>query len=256
MDHAGGCLLWPSQVEDRVVPPLLRPRGSRREAGGGRGQAPRHRRAHGLCGQLQAIAACQGSSHVRKARPFSAGQLCASFSSSFIIHFFIQVTVSSRQEEMVETRCVRHDRNPVYEEGFTLLVSNPELDDLNLKVYDERYRATLGLLRLNLANLVNRGGMEYLNQPFKLKNTNGCESSVILSLQLFFTKKVTRVRPISEDFDTVSQAGDLARYQREKKLSILSGISVDLEDDAFIGQDEALTLNESAGVRQNDDLCC
>ena len=164
--------------------------------------------------------------------------------------------MSSRQEEMAETRCVRHDRNPVYEEGFTLLVSNPELDDLNLKVYDERYRATLGLLRLNLANLVNRGGMEYLNQPFKLKNTNGCESSVILSLQLFFTKKVTRVRHISEDFDTVSQAGDLARYQREKKLSILSGISVDLEDDAFIGQDEALTLNESAGVRQNDDLCC
>ena len=180
---------------------------------------------------------------------------------SLVIHFFIhfiQVTVSSRQEEMAETRCVRHDRNPVYEEGFTLLVSNPELDDLNLKVYDERYRATLGLLRLNLANLVNRGGMEYLNQPFKLKNTNGCESSVILSLQLFFTKKVTRVRPISEDLDTVSlsQACDLARYQREKKLSILSGISVDLEDDAFIGQDEALTLNESAGVRQNDDLCC
>ena len=98
--------------------------------------------------------------------------------------------------------------------------------------------------------------MEYLNQPFKLKNTNGCESSVILSLQLFFTKKVTRVRPISEDLDTVPQAGDLARYQGEKKLSILPGISVDLEDDAFIGQDEALTLNESAGVRQNDDLCC
>ena len=98
-----------------------------------------------------------------------------------------QVSGSRRQEQAEETRCLRHDRNPVYEEGFSL-VSHPELDDLNLKVYDERYRATLGLLRLNLANLVNRGGMEYLNQPFKLKNTNGCESSVILSLQLFFTK--------------------------------------------------------------------
>lgn len=99
-----------------------------------------------------------------------------------------QVSVSRRQEQAEETRCLRHDRNPVYEEGFSL-VSHPELDDLNLKVYDERYRATLGLLRLNLANLVNRGGMEYLNQPFKLKNTNGCESSVILSLQLFFSKE-------------------------------------------------------------------
>ena len=162
--------------------------------------------------------------------------------------------MSRRQEQVEETRCVRHDRNPVYEEGFTLLVSNPELDDLNLKVYDERYRATLGLLRLNLANLVNRGGMEYLNQPFKLKNTNGCESSVILSLQLFFTKKVPRMRSHSEDLDSVSQAGDLARYQREKKMSILSGISVDLEDDAFIGQEEALTLNESSGGRQKQTM--
>ena len=38
--------------------------------------------------------------------------------------------------------------------------------------------------------------MKYLNQPFKLKNknTSGCESSVILSLPLFLTKKVLRIR--------------------------------------------------------------
>ena len=73
MDHSGGRLLWPSQVEDRVVPRLLRPRGSRREAGGGRGQAPRHRRAHGLRGLLQATAPDQGSSDVREAGPLCSG---------------------------------------------------------------------------------------------------------------------------------------------------------------------------------------
>ena len=161
---------------------------------------------------------------------------------------FVKVSISGRLEEGEETRTVRHDRNPVYEEGFTLLVSNPELDDLNLKVFDERYRATLGLLRLNLANLVKREGMEYLNQPFKLKKTSGCESSVILSLQLFFTKKVPRMP--SEDLDAVSQAGDLAVFKHEKKMSILSGLSVDLEDDTFIGLEEALTLNEGSGGRQ------
>ena len=58
------------------------------------------------------------------------------------------------------------------------------------------------------------------------------------------------MRSLSEELDTVSQAGDLARYQVEKKMSILSGISVDLEDDAFIGQEDALTLNETSGGRQ------
>ena len=163
---------------------------------------------------------------------------------------FVKVSISGRLEEGEETRTVRHDRNPVYEEGFTLLVTNPELDDLNLKVFDERYRATLGLLRLNLANLVKREGMEYLNQPFKLKKTSGCESSVILSLQLFFIKKVPRMRMPSEDLDTVSQAGDLAGFKHEKKMSILSGLSVDLEDDTFTGLEEALTLNEGSGGRQ------
>ena len=62
------------------------------------------------------------------------------------------------------------------------------------------------------------------------------------------------MRAHSEDLDCVSQAGDLARYQREKKMSILSGISVDLEDDAFIGQEEALTLNESSGGRQKQTM--
>ena len=31
---------------------------------------------------------------------------------------------------------------------------------------------------------------------------------------------------------------------------MMTGISVDLEDEAFIGQDEALTLNERSGNRQ------
>lgn len=40
------------------------------------------------------------------------------------------------------------------------------------------------------------------------------------------------------------------RFQGEKKMSIMSGISVDLDDETFIGQEEDLTLNESSGSRQ------
>ena len=103
---------------------------------------------------------------------------------------------------------MKYSRNPVFEEGFMFLVTNPEVEDLNLKVYDERSKSVLGLLRLNLGDLLLRNGMEYLNQPFKLNTqVNTGESVVILSLQLFVTKKVMGRRKISRgvsENDTIS----------------------------------------------------
>ena len=114
-----------------------------------------------------------------------------------------QASISSRSEDFQETRLKQYSRNPVFEEGFIFLVNNPELDDLNLRVYDERSKTTLGLLRLHLANLLQREGMEYFNQPFKLKKT-GSESSVTLHLQLYFTKKVTGKSKVSCNPDSIS----------------------------------------------------
>merc|ERR1719167_3206 len=102
----------------------------------------------------------------------------------------VQMRITSRTDSQ-ETWSVKYSRNPVYEQGFIFLVNNPEVDELNLRVYDEKTKADLGLLRLALINLLNREGMEYFNQPFKLKRT-GLESTITLHLQLFFTKKVLR----------------------------------------------------------------
>ena len=115
------------------------------------------------------------------------------------------------------------------------------MDELNLRVYDEKTKADLGLLRLGLVNLLRREGMEYFNQPFKLKRT-GLDSSITLHLQLFFTEKVLRpirtrrssVQSKDIDLDSVSLGEDsdldFEPYNdsdRLQKLSIISGGSVE-----------------------------
>lgn len=150
----------------------------------------------------------------------------------------VQIKITSRPEAQ-ETWPVKYSRNPVYEQGFVFLVNNPEVDELNLRVYDEKTKGDLGLLRLGLVNLLKREGMEYFNQPFKLKRT-GLDSSITLHLQLFFTKKV--LRPIrsrrktreskEKDPDTISVEEDseveLEPDPRQlQKLSVISGGSVE-----------------------------
>ena len=164
--------------------------------------------------------------------------------------------MSSRNEEYQETRPVKCNRNPVYETGFIFLVNNPETDDVNLKVYDERSKGTLGLLRLNLSNLVEREGMEYFNQPFKLKKAGSSDSTIKLSIKLFYTKRV-RGRPRrstedSNDPDSVSVLSfgevDQDPFDRDdpQKLSVMSGSSV---DDLFVQtfHGSTLTLDEGDG---------
>ena len=75
----------------------------------------------------------------------------------------VQVTVSSRQE-VQETLAVKWSQSPVFEEGFLCLVNNPEVDQLDLKVYDEKSKAELGVLRLSLADLLAREGREFLRE--------------------------------------------------------------------------------------------
>jgi len=108
----------------------------------------------------------------------------------------VQVSVASSSSPQ-ETKSIRYSRNPIYEEGFIFLVKNPEVDDLHVVVYDEKTKATLGQLKIPLASLMRRSGMEYFNQPFKLKNS-GHESSITLHLKLHYTKKAQPKKKYSQ----------------------------------------------------------
>ena len=128
---------------------------------------------------------------------------------------------------------VKWSRHPVYEEGFVCLVNNPELDQLQLKVYDNRTKTELGGLRLSLANLLGRQGMEYFQQPFKLKKS-ATEATITLHLQLYFTKKILAPRKVSElsqncDSDDISvfSLGAEPGSWCLKKMSVISGGSLE-----------------------------
>ena len=88
------------------------------------------------------------------------------------------------------------------------------------------------MLRLSLADLLGREGMEYLNQPFKLKSSAGSEAHITLHLQLHFTKKIFgRKTVLNCDSDNISvlslgaesRAGSLGL----KKMSVISCGSVE-----------------------------
>lgn len=75
--------------------------------------------------------------------------------------------------------------DPVWEEGFTFLVPNPNSDTLYLKVVDQKTSNELGQLDLNLSNLREKENLQYDRQPFTLLKTGAeYESKIVVTLQL------------------------------------------------------------------------
>lgn len=73
--------------------------------------------------------------------------------------------------------------NPVWEESFLFLVSNPDSDYLNLKVMDLKTESLLGEVNYNLSLLSNKNELQVLKEPVRLYNGNS-ESKLVWSLHL------------------------------------------------------------------------
>lgn len=73
--------------------------------------------------------------------------------------------------------------DPVYEEGFTFLVSNPENVTLYITVRDQKTDTDLGQLIYQLSTLANKDNLNLDKQPFALLK-GGPESKIILSMRL------------------------------------------------------------------------
>lgn len=77
--------------------------------------------------------------------------------------------------------------NPVWEQGFTFLVANPESDTLYVKILDQKTGQELGALVYNLSSLADKKDLEVRQQPFGLSKS-GPDSKVILSMHLRVTR--------------------------------------------------------------------
>uniref|UniRef100_A0A182N5H2 Uncharacterized protein n=1 Tax=Anopheles dirus TaxID=7168 RepID=A0A182N5H2_9DIPT len=77
---------------------------------------------------------------------------------------------------------------PVWEQGFTFLVGNPDNDTLQLKVIDQKTGNTIGTLTYILSALMEKKNLEIMSQPFQLQKS-GPESKLIMSLSLRVLKR-------------------------------------------------------------------
>lgn len=73
--------------------------------------------------------------------------------------------------------------DPVWEQGFTFLVRNPETDTFFIRIEDQKTNSELGNLDINLNTLSDKANLEIVKQPFMLLKS-GPQSKIILTLRL------------------------------------------------------------------------
>lgn len=93
--------------------------------------------------------------------------------------------------------------SPVWEKGFTFLVSNPGNDSLQLKIMDQKTEKEIGRLTYNLSVLLESKFLQVVSQPFPLQRS-GAESKVTMSLVLRILKKA----PILTGDEAIAQYSD------------------------------------------------
>lgn len=91
-----------------------------------------------------------------------------------------------------KTSAKKETDSPVFEQGFTFLVTNPEQDTLSVRVAgknpDEKHGDRLGQLTFNMCELLTQNDLQILSQPFPLKKS-GPSSKIIMSLMLRILKR-------------------------------------------------------------------
>lgn len=122
---------------------------------------------------------------------------------------------------------------PVWEQGYTFLVPNPENDTLQMKIIDQKTTNEIGKFTYIIAHLMDKPNMEIVNQPFQLQKS-GPESKIVMALSLRILK---RSQPVLDDEtdnkDSLEDAKEEApKSPLKKQDSRISRTSVNAASDA------------------------
>ncbi|XP_030027056.2 extended synaptotagmin-1 isoform X3 [Manduca sexta] len=101
---------------------------------------------------------------------------------------YLTVTVGKKTENSAVQ--MRTD-DPVYEIGYSFLVQNPEIDNIEVKVLDQKTGGLLGQLIYSISSLLKQKDMSMLTQPLTLQRS-GPESKIIMSMQLRILKDAVK----------------------------------------------------------------
>ncbi|KAK9888894.1 hypothetical protein WA026_001115 [Henosepilachna vigintioctopunctata] len=123
-----------------------------------------------------------------------------------------------------QTQIILRNPDPVWEEGFTFLVQNPNIDIFHLRIVDKKTSHDIGDLEYPIKNLLNKENMEINKEPFRLHKA-GSDSKIIWSLHLKILKLSGLTHEsVREDAPEISESEDspLFNQQFSKYTNVLN----------------------------------
>ncbi|XP_043276643.1 extended synaptotagmin-2 isoform X2 [Venturia canescens] len=133
---------------------------------------------------------------------------------------FLEASVGSKTER---TKTVLRSCDPIWEQGFTFLVGNPETASLNVKISDEKTGMNVGTMSYNLVSLLKKKDMEDMQQPYDLQSA-GPDSKLVLSMSLRILK-YEDPQPTSEADDDDHDINELNKNIERQESTVSSSIS-------------------------------
>ncbi|XP_066603635.1 extended synaptotagmin-2 isoform X2 [Prorops nasuta] len=97
---------------------------------------------------------------------------------------YLEASVSGQTQR---TTTILRSCDPVWEKGFTFLVSNPETGVLHIKLTDEKTGLIVGEMHFNITTLMEKKNLEIARQPYDLQKADR-ESRIVMSLSLSILK--------------------------------------------------------------------
>ncbi|KAL0121271.1 hypothetical protein PUN28_008736 [Cardiocondyla obscurior] len=107
---------------------------------------------------------------------------------------YLEASVGGKKER---TATVPRSCDPVWERGFTFLISNPETGILHIKIIDEKTAMIVGEMSYNLSSLLEKKNLEVTQQPYDLQKAEA-DSKLVLSMSLNILK-YEQPEPTSEE---------------------------------------------------------
>ncbi|XP_076165334.1 extended synaptotagmin-like protein 2 isoform X2 [Ptiloglossa arizonensis] len=116
--------------------------------------------------------------------------------------------------------------DPIWEQGFTFLVSNPETGVLHIKITDEKTTLVVGEMSYNISLLLGQNNLEITQQPYDLQMAEA-DSKLILSMSLSILK-YEQPEPTSEEDDDDHDINQLTKRIERQESNISNTVSSSL----------------------------
>ncbi|XP_076667035.1 extended synaptotagmin-like protein 2 isoform X2 [Andrena cerasifolii] len=133
--------------------------------------------------------------------------------------------------------------DPVWEQGFTFLVSNPETGILHIKITDEKTGLVVGELSYNISLLLGQNNFEIAQQPYDLQMAEA-DSKLILSMSLNILK-YDEPEPTSEEDDDDHDINQLKKRIERQESNISNTVSSSVPPSPLKRQPSKESVNSS-----------